>query len=343
VSAATSEFASAAGERPRIGCLGLGWIGRARMQSLLVDGAVRIVGVADPDAEARRRVAGELADTAVVDGLGPLLELAPDGVLIATPSALHAEQAISALRHGVAVFCEKPLGRDAAETEAIITAARTADRRLAVDLSYRHTRAAQALREQLNRGELGQIYAAELVFHNAYGPDKPWFRQRELSGGGCLIDLGTHLVDLLLWLTGAQAAEVRAARVRHEGQALATGGTTVEDFATAQLDTDNGISVRLACSWFLHAGRDCVFECTLYGTQGAVSMRNVGGSFYDFTAEKFTGTRCEALVAPPDDWGGGAVTAWARALAADRHFDPEPVAQLATVSSILDRIYEAAR
>src|SRR5690606_23712639 len=102
--------------------------------------------------------------------LGQLLELDLDGIVIATPSALHAEQAIAAFERGVAVFCQKPLGRDAIETQRVVSAARAANRLLGVDLSYRHTRAMQKIREVVRAGGIGAPFAVDLVFHNAYGP-----------------------------------------------------------------------------------------------------------------------------------------------------------------------------
>src|SRR5207253_10679306 len=86
-----------------------------------------------------------------------LLALKPDGVVIATPSALHARQCIAAFEAGAAVFCQKPLGRNAIEVAAVLDAARRADRSLGVDLSYRHTAAMQAIRERVRAGELGRI------------------------------------------------------------------------------------------------------------------------------------------------------------------------------------------
>src|SRR5207244_4234818 len=86
------------------------------------------------------------------------------------------------------------------EITEVIEAARSADRLLGVDLSYRHTKALQEIRQLVSQNELGEIFAADLVFHNAYGPQKPWFYEREQSGGGCVIDLGIHLVDAALWI-----------------------------------------------------------------------------------------------------------------------------------------------
>ena len=119
VSLVTSEPASpTAGDvrRPRIGFLGVGWIGRSRMQSLAAGGQVEVVGAADPDPAARAAVAATLAQVEVVADLQSLLALKLDGIVIATPSALHAGQAITALRQGVAVYCQKPLARTATET-----------------------------------------------------------------------------------------------------------------------------------------------------------------------------------------------------------------------------------
>ena len=72
-------------------------------------------------------------------------------------------------------------------------AARQSNRLLAVDLSYRFTEAMRQVRNSVQSGALGRIFAVDLVFHNAYGPDKAWFRDPILSGGGCVMDLGVHL------------------------------------------------------------------------------------------------------------------------------------------------------
>ncbi len=303
---------SAVATKPRLGFLGLGWIGAQRLEAVVASGVAEVSAVADP----------ALADG--LDSLEELLEQPLEGVVIATPSALHAEQAVACLERGLAVFCQKPLARTAVEARRVVEAAQEADRLLAVDLSYRHTRAFAAAREVVRSGELGEIFAADLAFHNAYGPDKPWFYEPELAGGGCVIDLGTHLVDLALWTLELESF----ARV----ESLLTG-SPVERYAVAQLD-----HVRVACSWNLHAGRDAVIEAHFYGTGGGVSVRNIGGSFYDFVAERYHGSVVETLVEPPDRWGGRAAVDWARRLAAGGRYDPE-VERAVEVARTIDRIY----
>ena len=192
--------------KPRVGFLGTGWIGRHRMQAIVNGGAVEALAVADPDPECAAQAADLAPGAAVLPSLEALLDHGLDGLVIATPSALHAEQAIAALERGIAVFCQKPLGRNEGEARSVIEAARRADRLLAVDLSYRRTAAVEAIAGPIRSGELGEIFAVDLAFHNAYGPDKPWFYDRKLSGGGCVIDLGVHLVDLALWLPAGEQA-----------------------------------------------------------------------------------------------------------------------------------------
>jgi predicted dehydrogenase len=185
------------------------------------------------------------------------------------------------------------------------------------------------------------------VFHNAYGPDKPWFRDPALSGGGCVIDLGTHLVDLALHLLAGAGAWVA---VDHVDSQLFAGGRlldapgrvggvdVVEDFATARIDLAGGSVLTLSCSWNLHAGQEAVISATFYGTDGAVALSNVGGSFYDFRAVRNTGTSRTVLVEPPDDWGGRAAVAWTRRLAEGARFD-HAASELVATAEVLDRIY----
>ena len=294
----------------RLGFLGVGWIGQSRLDAIAASGHAEVGAIADP----------ALPDA--LDSLDELLEEDLDGIVIATPSALHAEQAIAALERGLAVFCQKPLARTAAETRAVVDAARRADLLLGVDLSYRHVEAFRAARAAVD--EIGELLAADLVFHNAYGPDRPWFHDPELSGGGCVIDLGTHLVDLAVWMLDLEPETVTSR----------LWGEPVEQVATAELDR-----VRLACSWNLHAGAEAVIEASFYGADGGVSVRNVGGSFYDFRCDRLRGTERETLVEPPDDWMGRAAVEWTRRVAAGERFDARAAAEYVRVAEVVDRIY----
>lgn len=320
----------------RLGFLGTGWIGLNRMEALLATGQAEAVAVYDPNLQMAQEAMKRAPGARLVASLGEMLELELDGVVIATPSALHAEQCIETFEAGVAVFCQKPLGRNAAEVAAVIEAARSADQLLGVDLSYRYTSAMQAIRERIRSGELGKIFAADLVFHNAYGPQSGWFWDPKLAGGGCLIDLGVHLVDLALWMFDFPAVEQASGRLFRGGRFPSIG--EVEDYAIGSFDLIGGANVRLACSWNLSAGADAVIRATFHGTKGTVQMRNEGGSFYDFVAEEFHGREKRMLASPPDEWGGRAAVHWLDKLSAGERFAGSTSGLLES-ASLLDRLY----
>jgi predicted dehydrogenase len=325
-------------QRPRLGFLGVGWIGRNRMEAIARSGAAEVSVVVDPSAQALEAAQQAAPGCERAGSFEELLARPLDGIVIATPSAVHAEQSVAALERGLAVFCQKPLGRDAREVRRVVDAARANDRLLGVDLSYRFTHGLRQLRERIRAGELGDVFALNLVFHNAYGPDKPWFYDAKQAGGGCVMDLGIHLVDLALWVLDFPEVTRVDSHLYAGGRPLVSRETQVEDYAVAQLALAGGASVQLACSWKVSAGCDAVIEASFYGTKGGASFRNVNGSFYDFTADVFHGTSRQRLAEPPDAWGGRAAVDWATRLAAGQRFDPE-CERLVAVAGALDRIY----
>jgi predicted dehydrogenase len=323
----------------RLGFLGVGWIGRNRMEAMLATGLAEAVAICDPSREMIDHALACAPAAQCVGSLTDMLALDLDGVVIATPSALHAEQCVESLQSGTAVFCQKPLGRSAAEVGQVLDAARQADRTLGIDLSYRHTEAMQAIRERVRSGELGQIFAADLLFHNAYGPGNAWFWNPELSGGGCLIDLGIHLVDLALWLLDFPKVASAEASLLREGHPKRP--KEVEDYAVASITLASGAVVRIACSWNLPAGNDAVIRASFYGTRGGAEMNNEKGSFFDFHADFLRGRNRERLTSPPDDWGARAAVDWLRNLAAGEGFGGTTTGLIES-ARVLDRLYDSA-
>jgi predicted dehydrogenase len=322
---------------PRLGFLGVGWIGRNRLEAIAQSGCARVSAIADASTELAKKVSETCPGAEACKDLNELLTSEIDGVVIATPSALHAEHAIAALEHGKAVFCQKPLARNASETRKVIDAARASDCLLDVDLSYRFIAGMRKIHSLIASGELGKIFAVEVGFHNAYGPDKAWFYDAKLSGGGCVIDLGIHLVDLALWTLDFPKVTAVTSRLFAQGARL-DGDSQVEDYAAARMDLDCGTSVQLSCSWKLPAGCDAIIYACFYGTQGGAELRNVNGSFYDFVAHRCIGTRREELMSGSEPWGGNAAVHWAQQLALGNRYNPN-VEHLISVAETLDQIY----
>jgi predicted dehydrogenase len=333
-----SIFKSASLQRPKLGFVGTGWIGLNRMEAIAKSGVAEVAAIADPSREMAARAGAIAPHAAMRTQLSELMEMDLDGVVIATPSALHAEQAMAALRQGMAVFCQKPLARTAEETRRVIETARESDRLLGLDLSYRHMTGVRQIRELIRERELGEVYAVELAFHNAYGPDKPWFYNRKLSGGGCVIDLGTHLIDLALWMLDFPEVINVTSRLFSKGESWRSESDAVEDYAVARLDLENGGIVQLGCSWNLPAGREAIIEGRFYGTRGGACFQNVNGSYYEFSAERFRGTSRETLSSGLEDWGGRSILSWAGKLAIDGGYDPE-IEQVIAVSGVIERVY----
>ncbi len=330
--------------RARLGFLGAGWIGRQRMEAVARSGAAEVAAIADVTEDtavaAARALSGQRPR--ICGSLGELLSLGLDGIAIATPSAQHAAEAVRVLESGAAAFVQKPLGRNAAEAREVVEAARRSDRALGVDLCYRFVRGVPELRSLIAAGELGEVFCAELAFHNAYGPDKAWCYDPARSGGGCVIDLGIHLLDLLLWmLPGAEVVGLHS-RLSAGGKPVPRGGAVVEDHAAVQLDLESPAgrtTAQLSCSWRLHAGRDAAIAAAFHGTKGGAALRNVDGSFHDFAVERYRGTSREVIAAPPDDWGGRAAVAWAVDISRGARFDPAAAQHLERLSEAVDRVY----
>lgn len=322
-----------------LGFVGVGWIGRNRMEVMLRDTNTKAVAITEPVEENVDEAIKISGEASLVDFSEMLQKEELDGIVIATPSAMHAAQSIEALKAGKAVFCQKPLGRTATEVKEVVEAAAEANKLLGVDLSYRETKAFKAIQEVIKSGEIGEIYSVDLVFHNAYGPDKEWFYDIKRSGGGCVIDLGIHLVDLAMWSLGFPKIEEVNSHLYSKGKKLDSFEDQVEDYASVNMVSELGTLINLECSWHISAGKDAVIEAKFYGTKGGAAFKNENGSFYDFKAEKYTGTQTETLVSPPDDWSGRAGSVWAQQLIEGKEHDPKAGEEFIKTAEVIDRIY----
>ena len=337
MSAQPSVFSLRPSSRPlRLGFVGLGWIGRKRLDAIAADPSIQVAALSDSDTDKLTNTSTSFPDAKPITHLEDLLSCALDGVVIATPNADHADQAIACLRRGVAVFCQKPLATNAADAERVVQCAQQADKLLSIDFSYRHVRGMHALRDHIQTGSLGEINAIDLVFHNAYGPNKHWCFDRSRAGGGCLLDLGVHLVDLALWLQNGPSMRVVSSRLFSRGR-VATKDE-VEDLAFLELRQENGAIVRIACSWNAQIGCDAQISAHIQGSRGGAEWRNLNGSFVDFDLHLLRGNARERLGMSLDDWGPGALSAWIGKLRQNASFDPDAFEILAG-ARLIDEAY----
>ncbi|MBO0796889.1 MAG: Gfo/Idh/MocA family oxidoreductase, partial [Ktedonobacteraceae bacterium] len=218
-----------------------------------------------------------------------------DAVSIALPNFLHAPAGIMALERGIHVLCEKPLARNSVEAESIVQAAIKANRVLKVVFNHRQRGDIQILKRYIDEGSLGTIYYAKASWMRSRGIPGAgsWFVSKERSGGGPLIDLGVHVLDMALFLLNEpEIVTASAMTYNHLGsngvgfnaKALKSGAGhdfEVEDLATAFLRTSQGTTLLLECSWATHSGAGDDYGITLYGTKGGAEIKAKNYSWED--------------------------------------------------------------
>jgi predicted dehydrogenase len=284
----------------RVGVIGLG-MGRNHVSSFQSHRACRVVAVADSD-PARLQ---ELGDQYKVPGryTDPQVMLDAEGldvVSIAVPNKFHRPLALAAFKAGCHVLCEKPMALNAREGREMLAAAKKAGKRLMINFSFRFTPASWGLKREVDRGALGEVYFGRTFWHRRRGMPGfgGWFGQKALAGGGPLIDLGVHRLDLALWLMGyPEPAWVMAgAYDRIAGPLAKKSGKAfdVEDLAGGMIRFTNGACLTVEASWAANIADNEWMETRLLGDKGGLVQRNVGGG-YEFEAE-FYADRGGALV-----------------------------------------------
>ncbi|MFN7117438.1 MAG: Gfo/Idh/MocA family protein [Saprospiraceae bacterium] len=338
----TNKYHNAANiTSPKLGFAGVGWIGRSRLEAIAQHTNATIAAVFDPAESAINQSKTHYENIQTATSFEHLLTLDLDGIVIATPSALHEQQTLQALEKGLPVFCQKPLARTAEATRRLVEKAREKNVLLGVDFSYRDALALQKVNELIKHDTIGEMFHANLIFHNAYGPDKSWYYDPALSGGGCVMDLGIHLVDMLFYLFPDLKIKHIRSHLYNKGKLICNTQSNIEDFATVQIGFENDGSAQLTCSWNVSAGQDAVIEATFFGTKGGICFKNVNGSFYDFQTELYHGTSKNIIIAPPDEWMGRTAALWAMQLADNPSFDESALTYI-KVAETLDRIYNIA-
>ena len=282
-------------KKARMGVIGLG-MGKYHIRNYQKYERSHVVAVCDIDKTLLKDVAEEYNIPSTYTDIDQMLDasLDLDGVSIALPNYLHAPVTIKALDKGINVLCEKPMAMNAKEAEEMVSAARRKKKKLMVNFVYRFIDHCVALKELIEKGTIGDIYYCKSIWHRRRGGiPKPgsWFGIKSLSGGGPLIDIGVHRLDLALWLMGyPRAISVSASTYEHIGRRLAsdTGAEfDVEDLASAFIRLENGATLIVETSWDGYSEKKEDMVTQIYGTKGGVIQRNVGEG-YDFEARMFT-------------------------------------------------------
>jgi len=249
-----------------LGIIGAGSVARLHAEAALKAG-MRVACICDIDPERAGQLAAQCPGAVTTESVETLLDRPEiEAVVVAVPNCYHKPVAIAAMQAGKDVLLEKPMAMSVAECDEIIAACRQTGRLLQMGFVCRGAPAAVAARGLVENGRLGRIYHVKASVYRQRGIPGlgRWFTTRAMSGGGALMDLGVHLVDLALHLTGFPLA-TRASAVctstfgnpiesyRYQemwgGPPDAGGVFDVEDAATALVRFEGGMSLELNVTW----------------------------------------------------------------------------------------------
>jgi predicted dehydrogenase len=306
----------------RLGIIGSGSIGNVHARAAARNG-VAVVGAWDANAASAEGLARAMAaagqPTQASPSLADLLRRPDvDAVAIATPNFLHAEHAIAALLSGKHVLLEKPMAMDEAECLRIAEAAERSRRTVQVGFVCRGTPTVAAAKAFASAGRLGRVYHAKCSLYRRRGIPGlgGWFTTKAKSGGGPLIDLGVHVLDVVLHLVGhPKATRVSGSCTSTFGHPIAgyrfvdmwagppkpDGTFDVEDQATALIRFEGGLTVELNVSWAMNAPEGALKDgIVILGDRGGISLEVLGSNCTLATEEDGRIVDVKALVEPGD-------------------------------------------
>jgi len=346
-----------------VGIIGCGGIAFGKhMPSLKKLADVRLVAFCDIDREKAERAAkefGESSSKTYTDYQELLKDKSIDVVHVCTPNNTHAEITIAALESGKHVMCEKPMAKTYAEAKAMVEAAKRTGKKLTIGYQNRFRQDSQYLHKLCREGILGDIYFAKgLAIRRRAVPTWGVFLDEEKQGGGPLIDIGTHALDLTLWMMGNYEPKVVLGTAYHKLGKKANAANawgpwdpekfTVEDSAFGFIVMKNGATIILESSWALNTLEVDEAKCLLSGTEGGADMKDglrINGERF---GELYT-TRVDLDGGGVDFYEGKAESAAdleARLWIESIIHDTEPVVkpeEALVVTRILEAIYQSAK
>jgi predicted dehydrogenase len=340
-----------------IGIIGSGGIAQnvhmPAYKKLQDEGKCRIVAVSDVNEETAKAAAAKFDVPHIFTDYTEMLKLSDiDAVDVCTPNYLHMQPVLDAFGAGKHVIVEKPLAINAIEGEKMVAAGHKAGKKFQVALNVRFGSGPQAVKRFIDDGKLGEIYYARVHALRRRGiPGWGVFTQKDKQGGGPLIDIGVHLLDLTLWLMGyPEVASVSGTTYTKFGNREGVLGLmgqwdpkiyTVEDFAAAFVRFKNGASLTLESSFAANLEKDS-FSTNLFGTEGGAFLdpfntANIG----IFREESGTLTNATPMSLPTVQSHEQEIRAFVQSILDDTPVEV-PGEQGLMVTRILDAIYESS-
>ncbi len=268
----------------RVGYIGTGGIARRQARDLAAMEDVEIVAGCDISKEALRRFAEEYEVAQTFEDYNDLLQLEDlDAVSVCTPNFMHKEPTIAALKAGKHVLVEKPMAMNAEEAQAMVDAAEASEATLVMGFQRRLEPAPQTLKRFIDDGRIGNVLFARVQALRRLGiPNWGVFGQKELQGGGPLIDIGVHLIEVAHFLMGEPAPVTASAQMftyagdRPSDVHCPWAGWdhetyNVEDLAVGFVRFENGATMAVESSFVAHIERD-TYNVQIMGDAGGCTV-----------------------------------------------------------------------
>ncbi|MET3697574.1 predicted dehydrogenase [Bacillus oleivorans] len=211
-----------------------------------------------------------------------------DAVIISTPNQTHMPIAKRAAKQGIHVLAEKPIGTDLDEVEEFLELARKNNVLTMVGMPHRFRRDVQILKEYAEQNTFGNVYYVKAKLFRSRGTPKGWFTNKALSGGGAMMDIGVHVLDLAWWLMGQPKVQAITGKTllglgdyqtkyvsswESKNKSLnANWVFDVEDFGAAWIRFTNGTVLSLEISWALNGEQNESITIDMYGDKGGASL-----------------------------------------------------------------------
>ncbi len=270
----------------RFGIIGAGAIAPSLCRAIATHKQAKVTAVFDVHAGRQTAMCDEFAIAKRPRSLAALLgDDEIDAIYVAVPNKFHVPYTLKALAAGKHVVAEKPFAMDLAEARQVAAAVKKSRKLWMLGMNRRFPSVLQKAHDLVARGVIGEVYHAKARWQRRWGCPKlqTWFGHKAISGGGCLLDIGVHMLDQTMYIAGnfkpLTASGSVYGKFGHRG--LGEGGWgksdrdaklnfDVEDFANAHVRLAGGLSIDLDVSWAAYLPRRDVMESLVIGTEGSI-------------------------------------------------------------------------
>ncbi len=272
----------------KLGIVGAGKIARYAPQSIASHDDAELVAAYDPHAERLAEYKEEAKIPRTHDSLEALLgDDEIDAVYVAVPNKFHAPIALDVLKSGRHLLLEKPFALNYGEARSVVDAAEASGNVFCLGMNQRFPAGRQRVRRLVRDGVLGEVYHGKACWFRRAGIPRlqTWFGHKELSGGGCLLDIGVHMLDAVMYMADnfkpTSVLGQTYSKFGHRGQGEGGWGLSdrdpsldfdVDDFASALITFENGLTIGLDVSWAAYQEHGSVDGGKLFGTEGGASV-----------------------------------------------------------------------